>query len=209
MDDTLRALAVVDSLLDRYGVVSRDVALSCGIEGGLSSIYPVIRTMLDAGELLRGEFVEGMGPAQFASRVTVGLLRNAEDAGGFGTMVLSASDPACVFGRMVSWPAPVGPRHPDNVAVFEGGAPVLFATAKLKSIVPFTDDAHALDEAVDALVAWEQARARRKGGSASRKKLEVKEFDGRPVLGTEFAELLARHGFVRTPDGMRLYVNPF
>ena len=209
VEDTLRALAIVDSLLDRYGVVSRDVALSCGIEGGLSSVYPVLRTMLDAGELLRGEFVKGLGPAQFASRETVEQLRNAEDGGDSDMMVLPASDPACVFGRMLPWPEATGARHADNVAVFAHGAPVLFATSRLKSLVSFTDEACALDEAVGALVAWEQARIRRKGGSASRQKLEAKEFDGKPVLGTEFAELLARHGFVRTPDGMRLYVNPF
>lgn len=209
VDDTLRALAIVDSLLDRYGVVSRDVALSCGIEGGLSSVYPVLRTMVDAGELLRGEFVKGLGPAQFASRETVEQLRDAENGGDPGMMVLPASDPACVFGRMLPWPEAVGARHADNVVVFAHGAPVLFATAKLKSLVPFTDDAHALDEAVGELVAWEQARVRRKGGSASRQKLEVRESDGKPVLETELADLLARHGFVRTPDGMRLYVNPF
>lgn len=209
VDDTLRALAIVDSLLDRYGVVSRDVALSCGIEGGLSSVYPVLRTMLDAGELLRGEFVKGLGPAQFASRETVEQLRNAENGGDSDMMVLPASDPACVFGRMLPWPEATGARHADNVAVFAHGAPVLFATSRLKSLVSFTDEACALDEAVGALVAWEQARIRRKGGSASRQKLEAKEFDGKPVLGTEFAELLARHEFVRTPDGMRLYVNPF
>lgn len=214
VDDTLRALALVDSLLDRYGVVSRDVALAAGIEGGLTSLYPVLRSMVDAGELLRGAFVDGLGPTQFASRETVERLRTFEDAVGddgdeASFVALSASDPACVFGRMLPWPASTSARHADNVVVFADGAPVLFATSKLKGLVPFADDAEMLDGAVGALVAWEQARIGRKGASASRQKLEVREFDGRPVLETELADLLARHGFVRTPEGMRLYVNPF
>ncbi len=209
VDDTLRALALVDSLLDRYGVVSRDVALAAGVEGGLSPLYPVLRSMVDAGDVLRGEFVEGLGPAQFASRETVERLRQLEEGAGGARLVLPAADPACVFGRMVPWPAPTGARHADNVAVFAGGAPVLFATARLKGVVAFADDEALTDAAVGELVAWEKARTRRKGSAGTRQRLEVREFDGAPVLGTAFADVLAQHGFVRTPDGMRLYVDPF
>lgn len=72
---TVQALALVESLLDRYGVVTRDIALAAGVPGGLSTLYPVLKAMEEAGDLARGMFVEGMGPAQFAQRETVEALR--------------------------------------------------------------------------------------------------------------------------------------
>ena len=72
---TVQAMGLVESLLDRYGVITRDVALAAGVPGGLTPLYPVLRAMEDAGELTRGMFVEGMGPAQFAARETVEALR--------------------------------------------------------------------------------------------------------------------------------------
>ena len=73
--DEERALAEVDSLLDRYGVLSRDVALAAGLPGGLAPLSPVLRRMEDVGALLRGSFVEGLGPAQFAAADFVDRLR--------------------------------------------------------------------------------------------------------------------------------------
>ena len=73
--DEERALAEVDSLLDRYGVLSRDVALAAGLPGGLAPLMPVLRRMEDVGALLRGLFVEGLGPAQLAAADVVDRLR--------------------------------------------------------------------------------------------------------------------------------------
>ena len=56
-------------------VVTRDIALAAGVPGGLTTLYPVLKAMEDAGDLARGMFVEGMGPAQFAQRETVEALR--------------------------------------------------------------------------------------------------------------------------------------
>ncbi|WP_147681494.1 DEAD/DEAH box helicase [Actinomyces ruminicola] len=70
-----QAVAGVESLLDRYGVVSRDVALAAGIPGGITPLLPVLRRMEDTGVVLRGAFVAGLGPSQFAGRETVDRLR--------------------------------------------------------------------------------------------------------------------------------------
>lgn len=74
-NDTVRAVALVESILDRYGVLARDVVMLSGVSGGLGALMPVLRSMEDAGDLLRGVFVKGLGPAQFAARETVDLLR--------------------------------------------------------------------------------------------------------------------------------------
>ena len=88
--DAVRGIALVDSMLDRYGVLSRDVAALSGVPGGMAALFPVLRSMEDAGELLRGVFVEGFGPAQFAARETVDLLR---------TYAVPAVDPSEAEGR--------------------------------------------------------------------------------------------------------------
>ena len=105
---TVQAVALVESLLDRYGVVTRDIALAAGVPGGLSMLYPVLKAMEEAGDLARGMFVEGMGPAQFAQRETVEALRafaQPADASAPASLVaLPADDPACLFGAGIPWP---------------------------------------------------------------------------------------------------------
>jgi DEAD/H associated domain protein len=112
-----RTIAEVESLLDRYGVVSRDVALAFGGAGGLVPLMPVLRRMEDTGAVLRGGFVEGLGPAQFAERETVDRLRflgqKPAGARGSGTgIVLDLKDPACLVGRGPAWPEPAPPPRP-------------------------------------------------------------------------------------------------
>lgn len=118
------AVAMVESLLDRYGVVSRDIALAAGVPGGMASLTPVLRRMEDAGAVLRGTFVRGLGPVQYAERGTLDALRSfAEPPGDAdvraagegdsepGAAVLDLRDPACLVGRGVPWPDPTLPSQ--------------------------------------------------------------------------------------------------
>ena len=63
--------------------------------------------------------------------------------------------------------------------------------------------------AVRALAAHTARMLVRDGADGARKKIVVETFDGAPVLSTPFADVLQKAGFVRLPDGMRLYVDPF
>ena len=235
---TVQAVALVESLLDRYGIVTRDIALAAGVPGGLSSLYPVLRAMEDAGELIRGMFVEGMGPAQFAARETVEVLRGFADAasaseGGAvagrpsALVVLPADDPACLLGAGIPWPEvaweAAGPapaveaalvtakpsRRDGALVVLADGAPVLWAAPRLKSLLAFTTDEAVLAEATAALVASVQVTLKREGSAAMRRKIIVTYFNGRDVLDTPAASWLQRAGLVRLPDGLRLYASPF
>lgn len=61
VSDTARALALVEGLFDRYGVVTRGAAVQEDVPGGFPALAPVLRTMEDTGRILRGRFVEGLG----------------------------------------------------------------------------------------------------------------------------------------------------
>ena len=64
--DTERVHARARMLLDRYGIVSREMATAEGMRGGFSDLARVLRAMEDAGKVRRGFFVDGLGGAQFA-----------------------------------------------------------------------------------------------------------------------------------------------
>lgn len=228
---TVQAVALVESLLDRYGVVTRDIALAAGVPGGLSMLYPVLKAMEEAGDLARGMFVEGMGPAQFAQRETVEALRafaQPADASAPASLVaLPADDPACLFGAGIPWPdvawdaaaeAPAADsalvaarpaRREGALVVIADGSPVLWAAPRLKSLLAFSADEKLLEAAVAVLVASVRAALKREGAPAARRKIVVEHFNGRDVLATPAASWLQGAGLVRLPDGFRLYASPF
>jgi ATP-dependent Lhr-like helicase len=75
-DPTLRAHALAQSLLDRYGILTKGAVAAERIPGGFSAVYPVLRAMEDAGRARRGYFVEGLGAAQFAIPGAVDRMRS-------------------------------------------------------------------------------------------------------------------------------------
>lgn len=241
-NDTVRLIAAVESIFDRYGVLTRDAVELSGVPGGLSALIPVLRLMEDAGDVLRGAFVEGFGPAQFAARETIDVLRTYAASTSSKesvteapeTVVLAADDPACLFGAGIPWPAVVGNGEPvetsvadqdpsedgeahslrpsrraGSLVVVREGRAVLYVTVGLRAVLSFTVSEDELREAVGALVAFLTRAAKREGGSSARKKMVVETFNGLSVLDTPFADLLQSMGFVRLPDGMRFYVDPF
>ena len=218
VEPTLQGVALVESVLDRYAIVTRDTALLSGIPGGLSAFEPYLRSWEERGRLLRGMFVEGLGPVQYADLTTVEELRAEErkdDAAGF--TVLSGEDPACLYGQGLPWPAFDGsegckdkPRRvSDALIIFQGGAPVLYAAPRLRYLLIYIEDEDAVRGALDALVRFMGRQAKAYGSGHARKKLLVQRVNGQPVIGSAFEELLQKAGFVRLPDGLRLYVDPF
>ena len=228
--DEERAIAEVESLLDRYGVVSRDLALTFGGAGGLGPLMPVLRRMEETGVVLRGGFIEGLGPVQFAERESVDRLRSLTPgpAGAAATpAVLDLKDPACLVGRGVPWPEPVLPAglgEPSGVhgeetsgppvrrqgasVVVLGGAPVLYASENLKVLISYTSAREELARALTALAADRQAMFARQGAAAVRRRTVVESLNGVTALEPAVSDLLRQAGFVRDPRGMRLAVGP-
>lgn len=178
--DTERALALVQSALDRYGVLTPEVARVAAIPGGLSQIYPALRALEDTGGLWRGQFVDGLGPLQYATPDFVEALRAsaAEKPAPADSKspaadtpqtppstshaapelrVLSATDPAQPLGALFPWPASAEKptRRADAHCVFADGAPVLYASVHLKSIYVYmsAEDDEQVDTAAPSAAA--------------------------------------------------------
>ena len=229
--DEERAIAEVESLLDRYGVVCRDLALAFGGAGGLVPLMPVLRRMEETGVILRGGFIEGLGPAQFAERESVDRLRSLSHSPGGTTatpVVLDLKDPACLIGRGVPWPEPVLPadlgeptggrgeetggpplRRQGASVVVLGGAPVLYASENLKVLISYTSEREDLARALAALAADRQRMFARQGAAAVRHRTVVESLNGVTALEPTVSDLLRQAGFVRDPRGMRLAVSPY
>ncbi|WP_298803932.1 DEAD/DEAH box helicase [uncultured Pseudokineococcus sp.] len=120
-DATVRAAALGEVLLDRYGVVTRGSVAAERVAGGFAGVYRVLAAMEDAGRVRRGYFVEGLGASQFAGPGAVDRLRAVarplgESAAGAPATgepgvpadVLSACDPANPFGAALPWPPRAG-----------------------------------------------------------------------------------------------------
>ena len=119
----LRAQA--ELMLERYGILTREMALAEGIPGGFSTLYPELSNLEVLGTARRGYFVEGLGGAQFALSGAVERLRAlpAEENGPDAFTVLAATDPASPWGSTLPWPKLESGRKAARTAGLRGGEP--------------------------------------------------------------------------------------
>lgn len=191
-DATARGKALTEQLLERTGILTRDVAAAEGLPGGFSGIYPVLRALEDAGRVRRGYFIEGLGGAQFASPGAVDRLRQPS-AG--ESMLLAAADPANPYGAAIGWPeTPVGrpSRSAGAYVVTVGGRLVVFVERGGRKLLTFTDDPGLLTQAVE--------RLRKLAGR--RRRFEVETIDGERAAVTQLGGLLVSAGFVDSYKGL-------
>ncbi|MEM7310075.1 MAG: DEAD/DEAH box helicase [Planctomycetota bacterium] len=201
VSDTERSLARVQSLLERYGVVSREAAVAEEIPGGWGPLYRVLRTMEESGRVRRGYFVEGLSGAQFASPGAADRLRaerlDPDARREPVTVSLAATDPANPWGSLLAWPerkdeAPAPRRARGARVVLCDGRAVLFAPPGGRKLTTF-GDADDVERAL--LVLAENPRA------LGRRWLVVGSIDGVDALHSEHARALERSGYVREPKG--------
>ncbi|MGQ7789815.1 Lhr family helicase [Shigella flexneri] len=90
------------NMLNRYGIISRQAVIAENIPGGFPSMQTLCRSMGDSGRIMRGRFVEGLGGAQFAERLTIDRLRDlatqATQTRHYTPVALSPTNPANVWG---------------------------------------------------------------------------------------------------------------
>ncbi|MBI3077580.1 MAG: hypothetical protein HYY85_11465, partial [Deltaproteobacteria bacterium] len=175
-------------LLERYGVVFRELA---GLEAAAPAWRELVwtyRRLEYSGRLRRGLFVEGVSGEQYALPGAVELLRARRRAGpSSGWLVLATMDPGNLYGAVV--PGPKIARLSGNLLVLRGGRPVL-ALEGTRAIAPGLT----LEEVRQAVA---MLAAERRG-----RRLTVESWNESPVLQSPVASLLAEAGF--HSDGLRL-----
>ena len=182
-------IALIESLLDRYGVIAAPLIDKEQVAGGFSGLYPVLKRMEEHGNLVRGMFV------------TVDALRGNDEARSQSCVALDVTDPANLTGSAITWPEQhhMKPaRRAESVIVLDHGMPVLFAVPKSHRIVSFTDDERILQPACTELAYALQHQSK---GSVSFAEMNGESLKER----NEYRRLLHAAGFVDSPQGMKLY----
>jgi ATP-dependent helicase Lhr and Lhr-like helicase len=116
---TERQTAIAAQLIERYGVLTREMVAHEGIPGGFAGLYPILKAMEESGRLRRGYFVSGLGAAQFAAAGAEDRLRHTEHdpARAHSPVVLAATDPANPYGAVLDWPPTAeGGMRPQRAA---------------------------------------------------------------------------------------------
>lgn len=135
LDSTVRAHGQAETLLDRYGVVTRGSVMNEGTPGGFALAYKVLSGFEETGRARRGYFIETLGAAQFASGATVDRLRSyARDhtqQRPFDAVALAATDPANPYGAALPWPAVPGESGTGHRPGRKAGALVVLVDGEL------------------------------------------------------------------------------
>lgn len=108
-----RAIAQVETLIDRYGVIAPPLMDMDPEPLSFSDIYPVLKQMEATGTLVRGIFVKGLSAVQFAERTTIDRLRQWRVQNASLAVALDAADPSSLAGGAVAWPSL---NTPDGLA---------------------------------------------------------------------------------------------
>ena len=203
-----RTTATALSLLDRDGLLVRGTVPET-LVGGFSTVYRVLSSAEENGQVRRGYFVEGLGAAQFALPDAVEALRGAaREISDAPALLLAATDPANPYGAALPWPEPValteersGHRPGRKIGasvVLVRGVPVLYLERGAKTLLSFTSDETAL-----AAAAAELARHARAGTLG---RFTVSKADGGSALSyrSSLTDALTTAGFIATPRGLRL-----
>jgi ATP-dependent Lhr-like helicase len=187
---TERAHATALQLIDRYGVLTREMALAEGVTAGFAGVTPVLRALEDQGRVRRGYFVAGLGAAQFAHPGAVDRLRTHRDRS-TGVVILAATDPAQPYGAVLDWP-----DHAGRVARSAGARVILVdgaagAYVDRRSVVTFPG----ADPEVIATALGELADRHQR--------VEVAQVDGAAVGGTALGAALVAQGWRLGYRGLR------
>ncbi len=210
-DPVARRRTLAELLLERYGILTRELVLAEGVAGGFAALYDSLAQLETLGICRRGYFIEGLGGAQFALPGAVERLRAQRDVDQAPALVLAASDPAQPFGAALPWPQPSGtPREAGAPARAEGRRPARVAGAHVVLVgAEVACYVEAGGRGLQTFVSGEPLRlalsALADAVRAGRiRKLELERIDGEPVLGSPAEALLVELGFRSGPRRLTL-----
>jgi ATP-dependent Lhr-like helicase len=206
-----QALFLAAVLLERYGIVARELALMDHAMPPWRVLYEVLTRMELAGDVRRGYFVEGLSGAQFALPEAVRCLqeRGLPSLAAAPLILVHSIDPANLYGSGAPFDIPLLDggtraltRRSGTWLVVRAGRPILIAEQQGKRVTSLgsasRDEVAGAVACLPAILGADQSLARRH-------KLSVAEWNGAPVTAGEGRELLEAAGFVRDYQEMTLY----
>ncbi len=170
----------VHLLLDRYGVITREIA---NREGGVfkwKHLFRTLRIMELSGEVLQGLFYEQLGGPQFISQRALNRLQQKDKP--VEHFWCSATDPAAPCGLGLAWPE-LPTRRPQNFLGFYQGNLALVIENLGRRLHFYIDAQH---EAIDLILEPCVHIARTRG------KMTVHEINGDPVRTSPYTPALSR-----------------
>ena len=168
-------------LLDRYGVVTREMA---NREGGVlrwAALFPALRIMELSGEVVSGLFFESLSGPQFALPQAVRNLERLNKAQ--ATFWISALDPASPCGLGAGIEGLPQRRVGNHLGYFEGELAVVSETFARRLTIRLDVD----DPGLDALLP-NLARI-----CSARKRLATETINGEPARSSPYLAALSRH----------------
>ena len=194
-----RLRAQAELMLERHGILTREMALAEGVPGGFSTLYPELSNLEVLGSARRGYFIEGLGGAQFALAGAVEWLRS-QSTDEEELSILASTDPANPYGATLPWPKQESRRRPSRTpgsfVLMRAGAPLLFLEKGGKGILRLQTGIEGA-ELTGLLAAFVGAAEQ-----GTIPPLKIERFDGEPLIGSEFEPLLLAAGFSRQPRKM-------
>jgi len=206
---TQRQAALANQLLERYGVVTRELAASENPVGGFAGLYPVFKAMEESGRIRRGYFVAGQGAAQFAVPGAEDRLRRGRTSGVFSddkdsnVLILAATDPANAYGAALPWPdrAEEDGARPARAAgasvVLIDGRPAGYLSATGRRLLTFP-----LEAEPDRTLQLRRLAAALASLANESTAVLLTQIDADPASASPLAPLLEEQAFVRTSRGM-------
>ncbi|HEX3868090.1 MAG TPA: hypothetical protein VHV78_15110, partial [Gemmatimonadaceae bacterium] len=201
-DESAWGEAVARQLLQRYGVVSREMWRRERPAISWRAIYRELKRLEFRGDVRRGYFVRGLSGAQFALPEAVEELRSAK-APDASPIVMSASDPANVF----TLPAP-GDAARDAfvrthgraslVVTIDGTALMIVERRGERILIRPAATAEAVTHAAQAVAEHVSRRTRRD--------MVVQSIDGQPASGSRWVDAFRAAGFNLSTAGLRYYL---
>ncbi|SHI71654.1 ATP-dependent helicase Lhr and Lhr-like helicase [Tessaracoccus bendigoensis DSM 12906] len=205
-----RALALASSWLSRFGVITRGGVTADGTPGGFAAAYRLLSELEQAGKVLRGYLVDGLGGAQFSTTDVVGDLRAHADSPDQGRwpsgstnptpVVLAALDPANPYGSVLPWPEHAT-AHPSRAAgalvVVADGVLLAHLTRGGRVLTLFGEDrAETVALVVTAL--------RGAAAEGRMQRLRIEEVDGERVGASGLEQAMLDAGARLTPKGVTI-----
>lgn len=173
-------------LLDRYGIIFRELLARESAACSWSKLFRSLRLMELSGEIVTGQFFEGIAGLQFASHGTVRRLREGlpEDS----IYWMSAADPASPAGLgLAELKGTLPSRLPSNHLVFHGARQVVVSrgNGSRLEIAVGPDHPH-----LERYFAFMKNLLARQVGPV--KAIAVTEINGASPVGSSFEPLLRR-----------------